>query len=130
VKQLRYVRFVVAERSAQTGHRLGLFNGIDGVRARFTPEQEEVYTSLYDWFGKNLDAPTSFTRSKYPRAPEVALSWFKDEATAHIARMREIEAILKSHGVVTQMLRTERPGYIVYEDEFQIAAEPFADTPT
>jgi hypothetical protein len=30
--------------------------------------------------------------------------------------------ILNSHGVVTEMIRSGRPGYIVYEDEFQIAA--------
>jgi hypothetical protein len=27
-------------------------------------------------------------------------------------------------------LRTERVGYVVYEDEAQVVAEPFRDTPT
>lgn len=42
--------------------------------------------------------------------------------------MREIAAILEAHGVITEMIRTERPGYIVYQDEYQIVAEPFMDT--
>ena len=48
----------------------------------------------------------------------------------HIAWMWEVAAILDAHDVKTEMIRTERPGYILYEDEFQITAEPFADTPT
>jgi hypothetical protein len=26
------------------------------------------------------------------------------------------------------MIKTERPGYVVYEDQFQIVAVPFADS--
>ncbi len=39
-------------------------------------------------------------------------------------------AILEGHGIHTEMIATSRPGYIVYEDSYQIAAEPYADTPT
>jgi hypothetical protein len=34
--------------------------------------------------------------------------------------------MLENHGVSVQMLKTERVGYVVYEDEYQIVAEPFA----
>jgi len=44
--------------------------------------------------------------------------------------MWEIVQILEAHGIVIDVIRTDRPGYIVYEDEFQIAAEPFKDTRT
>jgi hypothetical protein len=26
------------------------------------------------------------------------------------------------------LIRCEKPGYVVYEDEFQVTAEPYADT--
>jgi hypothetical protein len=39
--------------------------------------------------------------------------------------IRELAAILESHDIATTMLTTERPGYVVYEDEFQVPAEPF-----
>ena len=42
--------------------------------------------------------------------------------------MYTLVAILNTHGVHTEMLRTEKPGYVVYEDPFQVAAEPFGET--
>jgi hypothetical protein len=30
--------------------------------------------------------------------------------------------------VAVEMITTERPGFLVYEDEYQVVAEPFADT--
>ncbi|MEN0041828.1 MAG: hypothetical protein AAF764_10945 [Pseudomonadota bacterium] len=38
-------------------------------------------------------------------------------------------AIVFEYGYPTTLIRTARPGFIVYEDEHQIVAEPFADTP-
>jgi hypothetical protein len=36
--------------------------------------------------------------------------------------------IPEHHGISVRMLKADRVGYIVYEDDFQIVAEPFADT--
>lgn len=38
---------------------------------------------------------------------------------------RELAAILEAHDIRTEMITTERPGYVVYEDTFQVVAEPF-----
>ena len=35
-------------------------------------------------------------------------------------------AILQNHGVFVDMLKTDRVGYVVYEDKFQVVTEPFA----
>ena len=40
--------------------------------------------------------------------------------------MREIASILERHGIIVNTIYTDRPGYIVYEDEYQITAEPLA----
>jgi len=53
--------------------------------------------------------------------------WFKSAATEHIAKVREISCILEQNGVYVQVIKAQRPGYIVYEDEYQVVAEPFAD---
>jgi len=37
-------------------------------------------------------------------------------------------AILENHGVHVRTIKTVRPGYVVYEDEFQVVAAPFADS--
>lgn len=58
---------------------------------------------------------------------EAALSWFKDTAVEHLVQIRELIAILENHGVHVRTLKARRTGYIVYEDEHQIVAEPFAD---
>jgi hypothetical protein len=36
--------------------------------------------------------------------------------------------VLKECAVAVEMITTERPGCVVYEDDFQPVAEPFADT--
>jgi hypothetical protein len=35
--------------------------------------------------------------------------------------------ILEQHSIYVRMFKTDRPGYIVYRDEHQVVAEPFAD---
>jgi len=42
--------------------------------------------------------------------------------------MRELASILEGHGISVELLQTERPGYIVYEDNYQVTAEPFIET--
>jgi hypothetical protein len=34
-----------------------------------------------------------------------------------------MKQILENHGIVVDVIRTNRPGYVVYEDEFQVAAQ-------
>jgi YD repeat-containing protein len=50
---------------------------------------------------------------------------FKQSATDHIHMARELAALLDAHDIRTEMLTTDRPGYVVYEDEYQVLAEPF-----
>jgi hypothetical protein len=49
-------------------------------------------------------------------------------AVQHIRNVHEIAALLDAHGVAVEILSTDRPGYVVYEDGHQIVAEPFNDT--
>ena len=41
--------------------------------------------------------------------------------------MHEMRCVLEENGVIVRVIKTQRPGYIVYEDEYQVVAEPFAD---
>lgn len=125
----RYVRFVVAGRHWSSHRRSGLIHAAEIMRREFSPSEDRDYQTLYDWFGANLAVPDRFARSGRAHAHSAALSWFKDTAAAHIDRMREIGFILAQHDATVEMLRTARPGFIVYEDPHQVAAEPFSDTP-
>ena len=42
-------------------------------------------------------------------------------------RIWEMVEILESNDVLIHMIKTRTPGYVVYEDNFQLVAEPFID---
>jgi hypothetical protein len=46
-------------------------------------------------------------------------------AVEHVSRMRQLASPLHHKGITVEELRTTKPGYVVYEDDFQIAAMPF-----
>lgn len=48
-------------------------------------------------------------------------------ATPCISRIWEMIHILTSHDIVVWMMRSEQPGRIAYEDDFQVAAVPHRD---
>ena len=125
-----FVRFVVAEIDGDSHHPLGIFQAIAQLRRRgvLSHHEEQQEKTIGKWFDKYLAKPTRFTTSKPPhyRKQSKAISWFKDSAHEHIAQVRLLVAILERHGVVVRMLTTARVGYVAYEDEHQIVAEPFA----
>jgi hypothetical protein len=127
-----FIRFVIHSNDPDSGRRQGLFQALADLEHRglLVGHDQESYQEISDWFRKNLRKPRSFTRSSKPNAKNVALSWFKDSATHHIKKMHGLAQILIAHDVMVDVLRSERPGYLVYEDEFQVAAEPFGETPT
>lgn len=45
----------------------------------------------------------------------------------HVARMHAVAAILERYGRPVSMLSRVRVGYVVFEDDVQVVAEPFAD---
>jgi hypothetical protein len=126
------IRFVIHRLDPDSGRRLGLFQAMSDLEygGNLLPHEQAEYDKIYEWFRHNLKKPRSFTRSSKPHAKSVAISWFKPEATEHIARMHALTQILRAHGVEVEELKTERPGYVVYEDNFQVAAEPFKETAT
>ena len=126
-----YIRFVIQRTDRDSNQRQGFFQAMAEFedKSELFDHEQELYKEIYKWFQKNLRRPRRFTRSSKPHAKKVAISWFKESATEHIRRMREIAAILEHHNIHTEMISSSRPGYIVYEDAYQIAAEPYADSP-
>lgn len=126
-----YLRFAVERRDEDSGRGLGIFHAAGELRDHGSIEEWELVRlwELRDWFNANLEKPSRFTTAKPPfyRKQAKAIAWFKDSAREHIEHIREMIAILERHGIVVHTFRAERVGYVVYEDEFQIVAEPFAD---
>jgi hypothetical protein len=90
----------------------------------------EELDQAFQWFDDNLEAPKRFSRSERRHANGTAISWFKDSAVECVSQLRTICRVLDAHGIPTEMLTSSRPGYIVFEDQQQVAAVPFSDTPT
>jgi len=127
-----YIRFIIQALDRESGKRQGFFQAMSDLEYEgvLLPHEQEVYNDIYNWFRKNLKKPTTLSKSSKPHAKNMALSWFKDSAKQHISKMRDLAYILESHDVQTEMIRTEKLGYVVYEDQFQITAEPYNDTAT
>jgi len=125
-----YLRFVVADIDEDSERELGVFHAMGNLRdaGELYPHEQELHDVIRSWFNTHLQKPTRFTASKPPfyRKKKKAISWFKDSAHDHIDRVRSLVAILNNHGISVRMLNTDRPGYVVYEDDYQIVAEPFA----
>jgi len=127
-----YIRFVISEKDSDSHKRKGLFMALDDLLhgSELFDYEEKQAKALFQWFSNNLKKPDSFTTSKSHHPKNKAISWFKPTATEHIRKMREIIAILEAHDINVDIIKTDNPGYVVYEDEFQITAEPFAETKT
>lgn len=123
-----YLRFVVDKRHSDSTRRTGLFQAIADLRAReLAAEQLDEVDQLLSWFGDNLAAPRVLAHG---RASPAAICWFCDSAVEHIARMRALARLFDDYAMFTHVLKTRRPGYVVYEDAHQVAAIPFRETAT
>ena len=126
-----YIRFVVARKDEESGRRLGVFHAMADLQESLdiTSEERNQLDAVGKWFRDQLPSPARLSVSAKPNRKPQAISWFKTSATEHIERIRSVEHILRAHGIFVETLTTMRPGKIVYEDEHQVAAHPFSDTP-
>ncbi len=123
----KFVRFVTHETDEVTGERIGFFKAAYALRrsGKLSAAEHETLSEHLDWFGDELDVPGRFHRSSNPNAHGKGLSWYKPGALEHLRRSRAI--LVERNGVMSEMLTTLRPGYLLYEDDHQICAIPFAD---
>jgi len=132
---MSYVRFILSESDPDSGVSEGILQGAYRLRSAkdIGVHDRRILDELLEWFDRNLARPrrfnTSTSKGYYRRTPR-GISWLRDSASHHIAKMRAIANVLQEHSCRVRMITSRRIGYIVYEDEHQVVAEPFADTPT
>ncbi|GAA2829950.1 hypothetical protein [Aminobacter aminovorans] len=126
------LRFVTHSTHEPFGHRSGLFKIAYALR-RELPAEAPFAADLAEqllWFEANMAVPTRFSTSRHPGAQESALSWVKAGAHEHVRRLRLLVSLVEAVGHLKIVeLRTMRPGYVFFEDDHQVIALPFADTP-
>ena len=130
-----YLRFVVQKPISHSGVRQGILAAAHDLQGAGPLSATDAHhlTQLLEWFAQNLAVPRRFnrTRSKgYYRRATNGIAWFKSSATTHVGKIRELAELLDRYGVSSEIVKSERPGYILYEDDAQIIAEPFSDTET
>ena len=127
-----YLRFVVPRKHLDSGVRAGIFGAAYAVQrgSDLSPHEREELDGLLGWFNDNLELPFRFNRTKskgYVSRATKGISWFKASAEEHVTKMHRLAAILEDQGHHVSLIKTTNPGYLVYEDEHQVVAEPFKD---
>jgi hypothetical protein len=127
-----FIRFVALNIDRSSGRRQGIFQAAEALRKSGTlsDADHKQLDDIGTWFDARLKKPVRLAVSPRPHSKAQAISWFKDTAHEHIAQMREMQHLLERYGITVEMIKTNRVGYILYEDEFQVAAYPFAETKT
>ena len=108
--------------------RRGIFRSVYCVRdSPDTPDwlRDEIARELV-WFNDNLPVPNGsvfWVRSR-KRYRQQGLCWFRDDATEMIRRVFDLRALLQEGGYPIELMRTQRPGSILYRDAYQVVARP------
>ena len=90
------------------------------------PEYErEAILDVEGWFEVHLRCPFHYL----PHDPryDSAVCWFKSTAHEHLARAWELVEILERNNVLIWTIKSERVGYVHYEDSVQVFARPYND---
>jgi len=122
-EKCEYIRFVVGRKDENSQVEQGIFQAaIQALECQaISGSDADELGELRKWFNENLERPTSFGRDKL----SLGICWFKTGATEHISRIRQMANLLERNGIYVKKIRTGRPGYVIYEDEWQLVAEPF-----
>jgi hypothetical protein len=123
VDKREYIRFVVGRKDDESHVEQGVFHAAWHAleHQNITGSDADELNELRAWFSKNLRKPSSFGRDNL----RLGICWFKTGSAEHISRIWEMVRILERNGVYVKKIRTEKPGYVIYEDEWQLVAEPF-----
>jgi hypothetical protein len=123
LEKCEYIRFVVGRKDEESNVELGIFQAAAQALEwqTITGSEADELNELRSWFSGNLQRPTSFGRDRL----RLGICWFKTGSTEHISRIWEMVKILERNSIYVKKIRTDRPGYVIYQDEWQLVAEPF-----
>ena len=132
---MAFLRFVSAGQDRDSGTDAGAFSVAYELlaTANLSEVDRAALREHLAWFETHLPTPARFNRTNskgYYRRKTKGIAWFRETATECLKRMHALKRLLETHGYLISLVREDRIGYIVHEDEFQVIAEPFSDTRT
>ncbi len=116
----KYMRIQGREDSYITKYPKGIFSLCWNLirDKKMTPEEEQLFISIDDWFKENLPEPEPCKNH------ETVITFFKCENTEHMVKKLEPAiALLDKYGKPYDVVYTNFVGTIVYEDDWQIAVK-------
>jgi len=122
-----FIRFISGDVDERSHVAAGLFCAANKLRWEDDlPDYEfDALCELRDWFNLHLASPFDFLpeTDRYARG----VCWFKPTACEYLTRAWELTTILERNGVLIWTVKSRVPGYILYEDDAQVFAEPYHD---
>jgi hypothetical protein len=106
------------------GVPVGIFVAVDHLRRRgsLSASDEELYFGIEDFFLAGLPQPPFYADGNTIGA----VTWFKAATAWHlIQRLDPLRDLLTRHGVANDLVASNDPGVIVYEDEWQVGVVPY-----
>src|SRR4030095_597059 len=124
-----FIRFVSGEIDEDSHVSAGLFCAAHNLLDEVVLADYEFLALMesMSWFNRHLRAPFDYRLEPTWQAVR-SICWFRSNALEYVARAWEIVAILEGRDVFMRTVKCHRPGYVLYEDDVQVLAYPFADT--
>lgn len=89
----------------------------------YSYDQDRLH-EIWQWFRVNLRVPHSYRQQKNT---DHIICWFKPVANEHLQKMYEMACILEEYDLYVSQVKSHKPGYVVYEDDSQVAVIPFRE---
>src|SRR4051812_578325 len=114
-----YLRFVHGTESQDGRWLTGIITASgelldDGL---LDPYQVDIVDATYKWLNEHLPCPPFSRNLESGIWSANAVAWFLPEARKFIERMWDLVAVLEDHGRPVRILRSAKPGKIVYRDD-------------
>jgi hypothetical protein len=122
------LRFVISDRDERTGQPMGLMTlAYRLLRSNSLTHAEDLqFREIVGWLESNLPIPARFARKRNMSHKHThGVSWIRVSAIEVLTHLHALADLVRLQGYVIEILQTERPGYVVYEDQWQVVAEPF-----
>lgn len=118
----KYVRIQGRECAYLTGKPRGIFALVHHdllQTGKLSAEEAALFDYIdHDWFQRELPNPPFYDDDK----PGKPITWFKTATTAFMLdKLQALVDLLDKYGVPYDIVYTNYPGKIVYEDEWQVA---------
>ena len=118
---IKYVRIQGRDIAYRTGKPVGIFTAVHRLQrdGKLDEEEKSVYYDIDQvWFQEELPNPPFYDDDE----PGKPITWFKTATTSHmLKKLQPLMDMMDKYDMPYDVVYTNFPGRIVYEDEYQVA---------